>query len=137
MFATDIGIAAQLSLLKETLIQREQQVTANKRIILVWQIEAEAYEEWVQKWMEDVLRMDTHSVSSRLHTMALGQTNLRPQTFQALLYVTGGFKSANSRVGQATDYGRRVKKYYECANFGRILTDELQLTVGPALVTGT
>ncbi|EXJ72785.1 uncharacterized protein A1O5_03932 [Cladophialophora psammophila CBS 110553] len=41
LFATDSGIAAQLSLLKEAVSQHQQQRTANKRIVLVWQVEKE------------------------------------------------------------------------------------------------
>ena len=41
LFASDIGIAAQTSLIKETLHQRALGMTSNRHIVLIWQIEKE------------------------------------------------------------------------------------------------
>jgi predicted ferric reductase len=62
MFATGIGIAAHMPYLKELIHGRQECRARTGRISLVWQLDKESDEDWVKKWMDDLLEADSSYV---------------------------------------------------------------------------
>ncbi|KAK6609667.1 ferric reductase like transmembrane component [Botrytis cinerea] len=59
MFATGIGIAAHMPYIKDLVSGYNSCEVRTRRILLVWQLEMEAHQQWVKDWMDEVIEMDT------------------------------------------------------------------------------
>jgi predicted ferric reductase len=62
MFATGMGIAAHMPYLKELIHGRQECKVRTGRISLIWQLDRESDQDWVQKWMDELLQADSSYV---------------------------------------------------------------------------
>jgi predicted ferric reductase len=64
MLATEMSIAAQMPYLKELVNGYQKCNVRTRRISLIWQLDRENNQDWVQKWMDDLLAVDKGSYVS-------------------------------------------------------------------------
>ena len=61
MFATSMGIAAQLPYIKKLVKEYQNYNTSTHRITLIWQLNKESDQSWVGDWMNELLEEDDGS----------------------------------------------------------------------------
>ncbi|RJE24471.1 FAD-binding domain protein [Aspergillus sclerotialis] len=122
LVATGIGIAAQLSYVKdfvESTLQMEDQElsTSKKRITLIWQMEEEYHEDWICDWMDKLLNDDDKFTVLRYS-----------------LYILRSEKTI-SHDSQKVHVGRRGKVFYGKPNIKSVLEEEKSSCSGRLLLS--
>ena len=64
LLATGAGIASQIPFAKQLIEGHQRHEIRTRRISLVWQLDREGNENWVQAWMQNLLDMDGGSYVS-------------------------------------------------------------------------
>ncbi|KAL2048945.1 hypothetical protein ABVK25_010798 [Lepraria finkii] len=120
MFASGIGIAAQVPYIKELLKGFHEYRVRTKSILLVWQLDKESDQEWVQDWMTELLSEDEGSYILRIG-----------------LYVLRNFDDSNISYGHKEQYGDhdRVRKLYGKPYLEKIIGSEVEGKRGQLLIT--
>ncbi|PWW77236.1 hypothetical protein C7212DRAFT_181745, partial [Tuber magnatum] len=62
MFASGVGIAAQVPYIRRLLEGRSMSKARTQRIVIYWRLDNEAHQEWVKEWMDELLRLDVKYV---------------------------------------------------------------------------
>jgi NAD(P)H-flavin reductase len=150
LVCTGIGIAAQLPIIKQTIDDHKANITANRRICLIWQIESGCQSHsvtfdivtsanecpddtgLVADWMCNMLKEDRDTKVCR------SAMKLYPSLTSQILHVSlflpkSGFENYQKR------YGSRVTTYYKEAPFEQLIASEVLWTFSAAartLITG-
>ncbi|KAL6714261.1 hypothetical protein ACLMJK_007684 [Lecanora helva] len=119
MFASGIGITAQIPHLKELLRGYRNYRVRTRNILLVWQLDKESDQEWVQDWMTELLSEDQGA-----YILKIG------------LYVLRNFDNQNTSYGDMEDYGEhnRVRKLYGRPDVDRLIKSEVAKKRGQLLI---
>ncbi|KAJ0100655.1 hypothetical protein J7T55_001359 [Diaporthe amygdali] len=112
LFATGIGIAAQLPYISELL--RDYSNNETRRIALFWQVESEA---WVADHMQELLSQDVNRILD-IH-----------------LFVVGGFLSRNTRRGDIVSRGERIDVTYSAMDAKEIIGAEMNGRKGRVVIS--
>ncbi|KFA76986.1 hypothetical protein S40288_10350 [Stachybotrys chartarum IBT 40288] len=107
LFATGIGIAAQLSYIWQLLNRSHTSQSRTKKIQLYWQVEREVHTAWVADRMIELKNRDTSQILD-IH-----------------IYVLGGFLSLETKEGSHVPRGKlRIGVTYEAMNVDNIVKEE-------------
>ncbi|KAI9799073.1 MAG: hypothetical protein M1833_004267 [Piccolia ochrophora] len=117
LFATGIGVASHIPYIRELIKGYNDCKVRTRRVSLIWQLEKECHQEWVQDWMDKLLQDDSGYVS---------------------LYVLDKFNHSDSKYGDREVYGQhnRIKKFFGLPDIHKLLTDEMENRKGKTLVSG-
>ncbi|KAL6716962.1 hypothetical protein ACLMJK_004875 [Lecanora helva] len=120
MFATGIGITAQVPYVKQLLKGFQSYRVRTKSILLVWQLDNESDQEWVQEWMSELLSEDKGAYILRIR-----------------LYVLRNFEDKTTSYGDKEDYGEheRIKKLYGKPHLEKLIEREVENRRGRLMIT--
>ncbi|KAI9779398.1 MAG: hypothetical protein M1835_004701 [Candelina submexicana] len=120
MFATGMGIAAQLPYIKELIREYRNYNTSTRRITIIWQLHRESDQSWIGDWMNELLEEDDGSYILKVS-----------------LYVLREFDDKETEYGQKKKYGthHRISKYYGKADLVKLMSMEWEKRRGKMLIT--
>ncbi|MCJ1445797.1 MAG: hypothetical protein MMC23_006302 [Stictis urceolatum] len=122
LLATGIGIVAHIPHVKEILQGHKDRAVQTRQVMLVWQVDREAQENWVSNWMQELLEMDKD----------MGSNMLRVR-----LYVSRDFKEESSKYGITKEYGEhdRLRKLYGEVDLDALFDREVHHRLGKMLIS--
>ncbi|QKX60487.1 uncharacterized protein TRUGW13939_07632 [Talaromyces rugulosus] len=113
MFATGIGIAAQISYVKEILKQRWRWQSSMRNITLAWEVEHSSQLDWVRNWMQELLKQDQGGYMLRIYLFMPNNTD------------------APSKYG----IHDRIEILPQNMNVGSLIDEEIKARSGKMLIT--
>ncbi|KAH7031024.1 uncharacterized protein B0I36DRAFT_288807 [Microdochium trichocladiopsis] len=119
LFATDVGIAGQLTYVRELLRLYQQCMAKSRRIALYWELEAEEHRFWVKEWMNEMLALDTDYI------------------LDIRLFIRGDYLSQQTSQGTVQQLGshNRITLTYTSMDPESIIQTELSTRKGRTLVS--
>ncbi|KAH8653957.1 hypothetical protein BGZ60DRAFT_386823 [Tricladium varicosporioides] len=108
LFATGIGIAGQLPYIAQLLDGYHNFGEKNRRVALFWELDSEMHSAWVADMMMELLKRDTDGI------------------LDIQLFVLGNYISSQTKAGDVTRLGMRIKMTYNGMNAETLIRSEIE-----------